>query len=171
MKIPEFVVVSRILAPWGNCGHVRVKVETDFPQRFAPGATVYIDHEPMTIESIQRNEKVIIKFAGVDSAEEATKLMGKQLEVPQDEVASLPEGQYYHFQITGLEVWTTDGTLLGNVSEIMTMPSNDVYIVHGSEGEVLIPAIADVVKSIDLEKHRITIEPIAGLLNLNKKKT
>ena len=79
------------------------------------------------------------------------------------------EGQYYHDQIIGLQVVTTDGELLGTVTDILTGKSNDNYIVRGSRGEVLIPAIEDVVRSIDLDKGTITIEAINGLLNLNEK--
>jgi 16S rRNA processing protein RimM len=82
----------------------------------------------------------------------------------------LPEGQYYHHQIIGLQVWTTQGELLGNVTEVLSGKSNDNYIVPGANGEILIPAIEDVVKSIDLDQGRMTIEAIDGLLILNEKK-
>jgi len=82
----------------------------------------------------------------------------------------LPEGQYYHHQIIGLQVWTTQGELLGNVIEVLTGKSNDNYIVQSAKGEILIPAIEDVVQSIDLDHRIITIEPIEGLLDLNAKK-
>jgi len=83
----------------------------------------------------------------------------------------LPEGQYYHSQIIGLEVRTVQGELLGNITEILTGKGNDNYIVQGNKGEILIPAIEDVVKSIDLDKACLIIEPIPGLLDLNQKKT
>ncbi len=58
---------------------------------------------------------------------------------------------------------------MGNITEILTAESNDNYVVKGNEGEILIPAIEDVVKSIDLNKGRIVIEAIPGLLSLNQK--
>jgi len=82
----------------------------------------------------------------------------------------LPEGQYYHDQIIGLQVKTTGGEYIGDIVDILTGKSNDNYIVRGAAGEILIPAIEDVVRSIDLDKGCITIEPIEGLLELNKKK-
>ena len=82
---------------------------------------------------------------------------------------TLPEGQFYHDQIVGLSVRTTRGKLLGTVTEILTGKSNDNYIVQGSGGDILIPAIDDVIKSIDPESGYITIEPIEGLLDLNEK--
>ncbi|MBA7583901.1 Ribosome maturation factor RimM [subsurface metagenome] len=58
---------------------------------------------------------------------------------------------------------------MGNITEILTAEGNDNYVVRGDEGEILIPAIEDVVKSIDLNKGRIVIEAIPGLLSLNQK--
>jgi len=92
------------------------------------------------------------------------------VEIEHNQDKSLPEGQYYHDQLIGLQVRTVQGELLGNITEILTGKSNDNYIVQGTRGEILIPAIQDVVKSIDLEQGCITIEPMEGLLSLNEKK-
>jgi 16S rRNA processing protein RimM len=87
-----------------------------------------------------------------------------------DRSEPLPEGQYYHDQIIGLKVETTSGELIGTVADILTGKSNDNYIVRGEKGEVLIPAIEDVVQSIDLDRGYMVIEPIEGLLDLNVRK-
>jgi 16S rRNA processing protein RimM len=92
----------------------------------------------------------------------------QKMEPSQD--SPLPEGQYYHHQIIGLQVRTTRGELLGTITDILTGRSNDNYIVRGARGEILIPAIEDVVRSIDLDEGLITIEAIEGLLDLNEKK-
>jgi 16S rRNA processing protein RimM len=81
----------------------------------------------------------------------------------------LLEGQYYHHQVIGLEVRTTQGELIGTITDVLTGKSNDNYIVQGTKGEILIPAIEDVVKSIDLDQGRMTIEAIDGLLSLNQR--
>ena len=166
----EFMTIGRILAPWGTKGKLKVKVITDFPQRFALSSTVYINRQHMTIDSTEWYKgEVIIKLNAVDSIEAARQMRGQPVEIHHSQVYSLPEGQYYHFQLIGLEVWTTQGELLGNITEILTAESNDNYVVKGDEGEILIPAIEDVVKSIDLNKGRIVIEAIPGLVNLNQK--
>jgi 16S rRNA processing protein RimM len=82
----------------------------------------------------------------------------------------LPDGQYYHHQVIGLQVKTTQGELVGTITDVLPGKSNDNYIVQGAKGEILIPAIEDVVKSIDLDQGCMTIEAIEGLLNLNEKK-
>ncbi len=169
-SLPEFIVIGKILAPRGIKGKLKVEVITDFPQRFAPGSTVYIDHQPVTIESTEWHKgKAIIKLETVDSVEDAQRLRGKLIEIHHSQVYPLPEGQYYHFQLIGLEVWTTQEELLGEITEILTAGGNDNYVVRGAKGEVLIPTIDDVVKSIDLNKGRIVIEPIEGLLSSNQK--
>ena len=162
---PEFITIGKILAPWGIKGKLKVKVETDFPQRFAPCSKIYIKHQPMTIDSTQWHKgKAIIKLNTIDCIEEAQRLNEQPVEIHHSQLDPLPEGQYYHFQLIGLEVWTTQGELLGNITEILAAASNDTYIVSTAKREILIPAIEDVVKSIDLNKGRITIEVIEGLL-------
>jgi 16S rRNA processing protein RimM len=91
------------------------------------------------------------------------------LDIEHDQSTQLPAGQFYHSQIIGLEVKTTEGELVGTVKDILTGKSNDNYIVEGKRGEVLIPAIEDVIREIDLESGVITIEAIEGLLELNEK--
>jgi len=167
---PEFITIGKILAPWGIKGKLKVAVATDFPQRFAPSSKVYINRQPMSIESTEwLKGKPVIKLITIDSIEDAEKLRGQLIEIHQSQLQPLPEGQYYHFQLIGLEVWTSQGELLGNVTEILTTPSNDNYVISGAKGEILIPAIEDVIKSIDLNKGCLVIEPIEGLLSLNKK--
>jgi 16S rRNA processing protein RimM len=163
---PEFLIVGYILAPWGIRGEVKVEVVTDFPERFAPRKLVYLNTRPIEIESCHPHKQhLVVKLATIDSVEDAEKLRGQDLTIPSSELSRLPEGQYYTFQIIGLDVLTTDGEHLGQIADIMTTASNDVYIVKGKRGEILIPAIEDVVKSIDLEKGEMVIEAIEGLLD------
>jgi len=166
---PEFIIIGEVLAPWGTKGELKIKVLTDFPQRFAPDSKVYVNRQPLTVDSAQwRKGKVTVKFSSVDSIEDAERLRGQPIEIHHSQLQSLPEGQYYHFQLIGLEVLTTEGELLGKITEILTAASNDNYIVTRARGQLLIPAIDDVVKSIDLNRGQMIIEPIAGLLNLNE---
>ncbi len=168
----EFITIGKILAPRGIKGKLKVEVTTDFPQRFVPPSKVYINRQPMTIDSTEWHKgKATIKLNTIDSIGDAEKLRGQLIEIHHSQLYPLPEGKYYHFQLIGLEVWTTQGELLGNISEILPTPSNDNYVVNGANGEILIPAIEDVIKSIDLDKSCLLIEPIEGLLSLNKKVT
>ncbi|MFC1900232.1 ribosome maturation factor RimM [Chloroflexota bacterium] len=167
---PEFITIGKILSSWGTEGQLRVQVTTDFPQRFAPSSRVHLQGQLTTIESvIWRKGQAIIKLDIVDDVETADKLRGEFIEIHNSRLQSLPDGQYYHFELVGLEVRTTQEELLGKVTEIISVSSNDIYVVKGKDGEFLIPAIDDVVKSIDRKKKRIIIEPMKGLLGLNQK--
>ena len=166
----EFITIGHILSPWGTKGKLKVEVITDFPQRFTPCSKVYINHQPLTIDSIEWHQRqAIIKLNTIDSIEAAQRLRGQPIEIHHSQLYSLPPEQYYHFQIIGLEVWTTEGELLGNITEILTADSNDNYVIQGAKGEILIPAIDDVIKSVDLNQGHMVIEPIQGLLSLNQK--
>ena len=173
MKTPEveFITIGEIIGVWGASGKVKVAVATDFSQRFASSATVHINQRPMIIESTEWHKgKAIIKLDAIDSVGHAEQLRGQRVEIHRSQVYPLPEGQYYHFQLVGLEIWTTTGELVGSITEVLTGKSNDSYVVGGAKGEVLIPAIDDVVKSIDLDTGRMTIEAIEGLLAWVKKR-
>ena len=172
MKSPEleFIIVGKILTPRGISGKLDVQVETDFPQRFAPNSEIYINRQPMTIDSSEWHRgKLVIKLNAIDNIDEAQKLRGQFVEIHTSQLYPLAEEQYYRHQIIGLEVQTIQGEILGTIKEVLPGSSNDNYIVADPRGDILIPAIENVVKSIDINKGLMIIEPIDGLLNLNQK--
>ena len=163
---PDFLIVGQILAPQGIKGEIRVQVMTDFPDRFAPGELVYIEGRPLEIEcSRPHKQHLVLKLASVDTRREAEELRGRDLSIPRSQIRELPDGEFYAFQLIGLDIFTTDGNHVGRISDIMVTAGNDIYVVQGKRGEILIPAIEDVVKSIDLNEGKVTIEAIEGLLS------
>jgi 16S rRNA processing protein RimM len=162
----EYITVGEVLGAWGLKGAFSVRPTTDFPERFEPGATVFINGKPVVIRTANwQKDGVIITIPGVETPEDVAKLHRKTLDIPSTELQELPEDCYYQFDIIGMEVSTTGGTVLGRVTDILNC-GNDVYVVK-SEGkkDVLIPATKDVVKSIDLESKKMVIEAIEGLLS------
>jgi 16S rRNA processing protein RimM len=161
----ENIVIGEVMGAWGLKGEIRIRVLTDFPERFCPGGSFLIEGVPYTIEGVKSSkDALILKLAGIDSPEEAQKLRHLVLEIPEDEKHPLPEGVFYHYQIIGLDVFSTEGVKLGKVSQVLTTASNDVYVVETTGKELLIPAVADVVKNIDPAAGRMTVEIIEGLL-------
>jgi 16S rRNA processing protein RimM len=161
---PEFLTIGRILSPWGTKGEAKVQVLTDFPEMLAPRGQVYVAGHPFTIEETRRYDKhLILKLTAIEDRGAADRLRGLELEIPRSEAHTLPEGQYYPFQLMGLRVQTGTGELLGEISDIWLRESNDIYVVQGPRGEFLIPAIEDVVKEIDLEHGIMVIEVMEGL--------
>ena len=139
-------------------------------ERFDKSSQVYINKQPVTIDSTEWHKgKAVIQLSTVNSIKDAEKLRGQVIEIHHSQLHYLPEGQYYHFQLIGLEVQTIRGEVLGNITDILTASSNDNYVVSGAGGEILIPAVEDIVKSVDLARGCLIIEPIEGLLNLNRK--
>jgi len=163
-KQTEYITIGEVLGAWGLKGAFRVRPLTDFPERFEPGETVLIEGVPHVIQSSSwQKDGVIVTLPGIDTPEAAAGMRRKNLDIPATELRELPAGQYYQFDIIGMEVLTVDGVVLGKVTNILDC-GNDVYVVKGETKEILIPATKDVIKNIDLKSKRITIEPIEGLL-------
>lgn len=164
----RFLVIGRVLGPVGVSGDVRAQILTDFPERFLEVQTVHLGDSlrPYGVQSARlERDSVLLKLAGIDDAKMAQAIAGYDVQVPIDQAVELPPDTYYWHQVVGLEVWTTDGRFLGTISEVLRTGSNDVYVVGQGASEILVPAIADVVSSIDVANHRMTITPIPGLID------
>jgi 16S rRNA processing protein RimM len=161
---PGFVAVARVLGAWGVRG--ALKVEPLAPRSaLVPGHRVLVDGQAREIQDAQTSGKFLrLKLVGVEDREAAVSLRDQLLQVPETDLEPLPYGQYYRFQLIGLRVVGAGGEDLGSVTDVLVAPENDVYVVQGDSGEVLIPAIDDVVQNIDLERGEITIEIVPGLL-------
>ena len=105
----------------------------------------------------------IIKFEGVDSIEAAQSLGGQEVLVAREDFESLPEGEYYRFEIKGLKVFDDTGKYYGVIEDIIETGSNDVYVVRENDKEWLVPMIDSVVQSIDLEQSKLIFHCVEGL--------
>ncbi len=162
---PAPVLVGVVRRSYGQGGEVRVDVLSDYPQRFAPGATITIAGDAFMIARSRRVKGVrVLKLDGVDTREAAAALANQDIHVDAAELQPLPDGVYYHYDLIGMAVETGDGAELGEVTEIVATGANDVIVVQGDSGEVLVPLIADVVKRVDTDARRIVIDPPPGLL-------
>ena len=106
---------------------------------------------------------MVLKFHGLDSLPEARALVGLEITVPQSDVPDLPPGEYFHFQLLGLTVVTEDGEELGVLGELLETGSNDVYVVSGGAGELLIPALEEVVLDVLLGQGTMVVRLPDGL--------
>ena len=105
----------------------------------------------------------IVKFEGVDSIEAAQSLSGQEVLVAKEDFESLPEGEYYRFEIEGLKAFDDIGKYYGVIEEIIATGSNDVYVVRGDGKEWLVPMIDSVVQNIDLEEGKLIFHCVEGL--------
>ena len=169
----EWATIGKVVALFGIRGELKVLLLTDIPNRFEELDMVYVgpDHQPHTIQRVRpyKGDLIILKLQGFDDAGAAEALRNTDLCIPLHSLAQLPAGSYYQHDIVGLRVFTLDETYLGNVVDIIATGGNDVYAVKMPDApvssQVLIPAIKDVIKQIDLQKRLIRIDPIPGLLD------
>ena len=179
LEPPDYIIIAQISSPFGLRGAVKALIQTDFPERFEqlesvflspPGTGAIVGSErqerPLLSARVQNEKQVVLRFEGITKIEQAETLRGYNVSIPVDEVMPLPAGEFYIFQIIGLEVYSTENEYVGVVVNVERMPANDIYLVRGplSKKDVLIPAIKDVVKNIDLEAGKITIELLEGLI-------
>lgn len=150
--------MARILGARGLAGALRIEVLTDWPDRFAPGASVWLEgeDEPRQIAAVDWGGRVpSLRLVGVDTREAAEALGGRFLEAPPRPLA---EGEYFWHQLVGLRVETVTGGRLGTLAEVFRAGGAEVYRVEGDEGETLIPALKRVVREIDLVAGRMVVD-------------
>ncbi len=154
-----------MLGAFGVRGEVRVRLETDVLANLESGRRVYVGlhRDPTEIEAFHPGVKPRLKLRGVHTRDEARDLRGAEIAVPLDEAAPLPDGRFYGVELIGVRVETCSGEPIGTLREVISTGSNDVYVVRGSGGEVLVPAIPDVVQKFDPQERVLTIDLIEGL--------
>jgi 16S rRNA processing protein RimM len=166
---PEYLVVGRIIRPHGIRGALAVDAESDLITSVGPGDILYIGAEsiPVTVDFLRPHRtRYLLQIEGSTSREEAEHYRGWELKLRFDDVESLPEGMYYHWQILGLRVFTEAGEDLGQIEQIIETGANDVYLIRkAGGGEVLLPAIESVILNVDLGSGRMTVRLLPGLLD------
>jgi 16S rRNA processing protein RimM len=171
---PDTVVVGRIGRPHGVRGEVTVEVRTDDPElRFAPGSVLVTDPArvgPLTVEAVRwHSGRLLLRVEGVADRTAAEGLRGVVVcaEVPDDEVPADPE-EYYDHQLRGLAVVTVEGDAVGEVSDVIHLPAQDLLAIARPGGrELLVPFVSELVPEIDLGAGRAVIDPPPGLLDLD----
>jgi 16S rRNA processing protein RimM len=166
----EWATIGKVVALFGVHGELKVRLLSDIPNRFAELGVVYLGpgHVRHVIESVRpyKGEMILLGLEHVNDANTAEALRNLDICIPLAELAKLPPGSYYQHDIIGLQVYTSDGYDVGKIIDIMITGSNDVYIVKTAGGkQVLIPAIRNVIKEIDLARHVMHIDPMPGLLD------
>ncbi len=162
---PGYVAVGRLLSPHGVRGELKVEPLASVPDLLAPGRTVTAVGIPRTIERVTRRGRLLyVKLSGIDDRPAADALRDRYLQVPESALQPLAEGDYYRFQLVGLAARSSEGEPLGRVVDVLSTPSNDVFVVHGPLGEILVPATDEIVTQIDIEGGAMTVEVVPGLL-------
>ncbi|MCL6633371.1 MAG: ribosome maturation factor RimM [Alicyclobacillus herbarius] len=171
----EYLTVGVISNTHGLRGEVRVFPRTDFPEeRFSPGSVLWLRKEgqspfkKLVVRAARPHKQFwLVLFEGFSSISEVEPWKGMELCVPVSERIPLPEGSYYIDQLIGLKVYSSDGTYVGELVDVLTPGANDVYVVRGplQRKDVLLPAIRDCILDVNLAAGKMTVELLPGLLD------
>lgn len=171
LQKPElrYLAVGKVIRAHGVRGEISVAVLTEFPDRFATTEQVYLgdefEAEPYQLKSYRwHKDNLLMTLDGITDRTQAEQLRGQFVQVPLEEAVPLPEGVYYHYQLVGLAVVTTVGDVLGVIVDVLETGANDVYVVDNGQQEILLPAIPDVVHSVDLEQEQMVVKVLDGLI-------
>jgi len=166
----SLITVGKILRSHGIRGEVKVVPTTDW-HRFKdlhslclalPGkAGKWIKIEQVRIQQ----SGVILKISGVENRSQADTLRGAELRTREKELPSLPEGHYYIHDLVGVTVKTVLGKEIGTVVDVIQMPAQDIYVVDVDSKEIMIPAVKNFIKRVDIQKREIWVDPIEGLID------
>ena len=172
-EVIEFVFIGTLGKTVGMDGLISVIPLTSFPKRFQKLKSIFLTKERKTplnfdIEKTtftSNGSRVHMKLKGIDSIEAAEKLAGYRITIPKSERFKLPEDNYYIDELIDCEVYDeNNGELLGKIKDVLDMSANDIYLVDYKGQDLLIPAIREFVKDIDITNKRIEVQLIDGML-------
>lgn len=165
---PRFLVIGEVVKPHGVRGEMRIRPHTELPERFAWLEQIYMDAErprAIKVESVRFHKQwVLLKLADYNDRNAVESLRGELLLVPEAEALPLKEDEYYLYELEGLAVFSDTGEALGELREVLETKANNVFIVQGDRGEILLPDIPEVVQHIDFENGRLIVHLLPGLL-------
>ncbi|MBI4949207.1 MAG: 16S rRNA processing protein RimM [Deltaproteobacteria bacterium] len=161
------VPIGKIIGVHGLKGEVKVFPYGDLDD-FELKAVFVSAKETVKSFTVKRSRKhrelYILDLDGVSERSEAEALIGAVVSVPEYELPELDEDEYYYMDLVGMEVVTEDGKLLGSISNVISTGSNDVLEVDGPLGQVLIPALDNVIIEVDAAARKVTVRLMEGLL-------
>lgn len=161
--LTPYLIIGEILRPQGLKGEVKVRPITQDESRFLDLDHVLLLREgayvPHAVQCTRLHQGLVyLRFEGVNDRDGAETLRGQLIYVDRGHALKLPEDQHFIVDLIGLEVVDTQGNPLGRLAEILTPGGNDVYVVRGPRGEILMPALKALVLDIDLERGRILVD-------------
>ncbi|USG67746.1 ribosome maturation factor RimM [Brevibacillus ruminantium] len=172
MPEKRYYNVGKLVNTQGLRGEVRVISTTDFPdERFEKGKELYLFHptlaQPLLLKVATRRQQKdfeILSFEGYSSINDVEKYKGGELKISEDELLELEEDEFYIHQLVGCEVVTDTGEELGKIVDVLQPGANDVWVVKGKRGEILLPYIDDCIKEVDIAGKRVVCHLMEGLL-------
>lgn len=172
-NLPDYLLIGQFLRPHGIQGELKMRLLTSYPERLVHLKTIYLSRDPEDPKPASRAVKhirfhhqyALVTLNDVSDRIQADGLRECFVMVPIEEAVPLEEGEYYLFQVIGLQVQTVAGEELGPITEVLQTGANDVYVVESPQhGEILIPVTPETVISTDLEAGILIVNLPDGLL-------
>lgn len=171
----QLISVARITKTRGLRGEVKAELLTDFPHRFTNMLDLWVQRPEGQLLRVRlenhwfHQDRIILKFAGYDTIDQAAALVGSLVMVSENELVTLPEDTFFQFDLIGCQVRLTDGATLGRVVEVVETGGTPLLMVqHDSDSEYLIPFAKDICPHVDVAAKQIIVDPPEGLLELNQ---
>jgi 16S rRNA processing protein RimM len=161
--VTELLAVGRIARAFGIHGEVAVQTLTEVTDRYAPGAVFSLeDGRTLTVRAARpHQQRLLVTFVEIADRTEAERIRGQVLLVPAELAPTIDEeDRFWVHQVVGLEVVTEEGRSLGRIVEVQANPANDLWV---TDGGVLIPAVREFVRDVDLALGRVTVSELPGL--------
>lgn len=168
----ELIPVGRIIGTHGVKGHMKLNSYSGNAESLSKACSVVVRSvggvdRDFDLKGFKANSgKFIIGLQGIDDIDLTPPFIGSELCLKRCHLPKLAADEYYWTDLIGLKVITDSGAQLGSLVDIFETGSSDIYVVKGDDREYLIPAIADVIKQVDLESGAVIITPLEGLLDL-----
>jgi len=165
------ITIGKTRKTFGVKGEIKIEPMTDHPERFKDLRRVYLtsprgEEKACTVTSVRyMNGEPVLLLKGYDTPEKSRELNGWLVQVPREEAVPLPEGQYYWFELIGMEVESEAGEKLGTIIDIFETGSNDVYVMKAGKREIYLPATREVIRRIDRTTKHMVIHVMEGLLD------
>jgi 16S rRNA processing protein RimM len=166
----EYFEIGQIVNTSGLKGVMKVKPFTDDITKFSNLKTIYVsikkELKEFEIEQARFSKNMVfLKLKGIDTVEQAEDYRNLYLKIKRNKDEKLEKDSYYIVDILGCKIITDEGKELGNIADVFSTGSNDVYVVKDELGkQVLLPAIKDVIKKVDIKNKVITVHLLEGLL-------
>jgi 16S rRNA processing protein RimM len=165
----EFFAIGKIVKTIGLRGRLKAVSYMESHDTLRSLEEVYIrkgndTKGPFTLKNILvRKNTFLVDMEGVEDIEKARAFVGCHMLISSNKLEILPEDEYYWRDITGLKVITENGHVLGSITSVFPTGSNDVYVCSGGEREILLPGIAEVILTIDIERGVMVVRLLDGL--------
>ena len=171
-ELSDLILIGRIIRPHGLTGLLRIISYAQSRETFLEAGSIFLHKskneldERKVVSITSYGEAYLLRLSGVDSIDHAKTLKGLEILIRKDSL-NKNQDEFFWYELLGLDVYLTTGEYLGILREIFSTGSNDVYVVENQGREVLIPAIHQVVKEIDVPRKKMFILLLKGLLDFS----